>query len=75
MTELKTYLKPLTDENALLVTIGIKHWGLSGYANLLPRIKFSVTRQESSPQSLTAYSLGRWRSLQEAAYQISTNLH
>ena len=25
-----------------LVTRGIKHWGLSGYANILPRIKFGV---------------------------------
>ena len=38
------------------LTSGIKHWGLSGYSSVLPRIKFSVTRQESSPQSLTAYS-------------------
>ena len=35
------------------VTRGIKHWGLSGYVNVLPRIKFGVTRQESSPQSPT----------------------
>ena len=34
-------------------TRGIKHWGLSGYLNILPRIKFGVTRQESSPQSPT----------------------
>jgi hypothetical protein len=30
-------------------TRGIKHWGLSGYSNILPRIKFGVTGQESSP--------------------------
>jgi hypothetical protein len=35
------------------LTSGIKHWGLSGYASVLPRIKFSVTRQGSSPQSPT----------------------
>ena len=35
------------------VTRGIKHWGLSGYSNILPRIKFGVTGQESSPQSPT----------------------
>jgi len=29
----------------------MKHWGLSGYASVLPRIKFGVTGQESSPQS------------------------
>ena len=34
-------------------TRGIKHWGLSGYVSILPRIKFGVTRQESSPQSPT----------------------
>jgi len=34
-------------------TNGIKHWGLSGYASVLPRIKFGVTGQESSPQSPT----------------------
>ena len=35
------------------LTSGIKHWGLSGYANILPRIKFGVTGQDSSPQSPT----------------------
>ena len=35
------------------LTSGIKHWGLSGYASVLPRIKFGVTRQASSPQSPT----------------------
>ena len=35
------------------LTSGIKHWGLSGYASVLPRIKFGVTGQESSPQSPT----------------------
>lgn len=34
-------------------THGIKHWGLGGYASILPRIKFGVTGQESSPQSPT----------------------
>jgi hypothetical protein len=61
MTELKN-LKPLTDKNAQLVTSGIKHWGLSGYANILPRIKFSVTRQESSPQSPTFHTANRFNS-------------
>ena len=36
-----------------MVTRGIKHWGLSGYLSVLPRIKFGVTGQESSPQSPT----------------------
>jgi len=34
-------------------TRGIKHWGLGGYSSFLPRIKFGVTGQESSPQSPT----------------------
>jgi len=34
-------------------TSGIKHWGLSGYSSVLPRIKFGVTGQDSSPQSPT----------------------
>jgi hypothetical protein len=41
------------DKEGQLVTRGIKHWGLRGYASILPRIKFGVTRQESSPQSPT----------------------
>jgi len=35
------------------LTSGIKHWGLSGYSSVLPRIKFGVTGQESNPQSPT----------------------
>ena len=35
------------------LTSGIKHWGLSGYASVLPRIKFGVAGQDSSPQSPT----------------------
>ncbi len=34
-------------------TGGIKHWGLGGYASILPRIKFGVTGQVFSPQSPT----------------------
>jgi len=37
----------------LPTTRGIKHWGLSGYLNILPRIKFGLTGQESNPQSPT----------------------
>ena len=44
MTENKEH-QPLTSV--------IKYWGLSGYSSILPRIKFSVTGQESSPQSPT----------------------
>ena len=35
------------------LTCGIKHWGLSGYLSILPRIKFNVTGKVSSPQSPT----------------------
>ena len=34
-------------------TSGIKHWGLSGCASILPRIKFGVTGQDNNPQSPT----------------------
>lgn len=34
-------------------TRGIKHWGLSGYSSILPRIKFGVNGQDSSTQSPT----------------------
>jgi hypothetical protein len=43
-----------TDENERqCTTSGIKHWGLSGYTSVLPRIKFGVAGQDSSPQSPT----------------------
>ena len=35
--------------------------GFSGYLSILPRSKFDVAGQESSPQSLTAHSLNRYR--------------
>ncbi len=45
-------MKPI-EYKKLHPTRGIKHWGLSGYSSILPRIKFCVTGQESSPQSPT----------------------
>jgi hypothetical protein len=42
-------------------TRGIKHWYLSGYPNIPHRIKFFVTRQESSPQSATPHAVNRWQ--------------
>lgn len=45
--------KLIENKKGQLVTRGIKHWGLGGYSNILPRIKFGVTGQESSPQSPT----------------------
>jgi len=56
---LKKYLKPLKDNNAQLVTKAICNKGFSGNLSILPRIKFRVGGQASSPQSLTAYSLDR----------------
>jgi hypothetical protein len=53
-------------------TRGIKHWGLSGYASILPRFMFSVTGQESSPQSPTVSYRKRWRSLEQPQQQHET---
>ncbi len=43
----------LSETEHQLPTRGIKHWGLSGYSIIQPRIKFGVAGQESSPQSPT----------------------
>ncbi len=43
-----------------LPTKAICNKGLSGNSNILPRSNFGVGGQESSPQSLTAYSLKRY---------------
>jgi len=48
--ECKKNINELDNVKYDLPTRGIKHWGLSGYSNILPRIKFGVTRQESNPQ-------------------------
>jgi len=45
------------------ITKAICNKGFSGKSSILPRLNFSVTRQESSPQSLTAHSLSRWPQL------------
>jgi hypothetical protein len=45
--------KAIINKQLLLLARGIKHWGLSGYTGILPRIKFGVNGQESSPQSPT----------------------
>ena len=63
MAELKKYLKPLTDKNALLVTKCSSNKGFSGNSGILSRIKFRVCGQESSPQSLTAATLKRYGAL------------
>ena len=41
------------------VTKAICNKGFSGNSSILPRIKFRVGGQDSSPQSLTAYNLSR----------------
>lgn len=42
-----------------LVTKAICNKGFRGNSSILPRSNFGVSGQESSPQSLTAYSLNR----------------
>jgi len=49
------------------ITSGIKHWGLSGYSSVLPRIKFVVTGQESSPQSAIFHTVNRYGKLKVTA--------
>jgi len=46
-------VKIYIDKNRQCLTSGIKNWGLSGYSSILPRIKFGVAGQDSSPQSPT----------------------
>lgn len=46
--------------NTETLTKAICNKGFSGNSSILPRIKFRVTLQGSSPQSLTAYSLNRY---------------
>ena len=43
----------------MAVTKAICNKGFSGNSSILPRSNFRVSKQESSPQSLTAYSLSR----------------
>jgi len=45
------------------LTKAICNKGFSGKSNILPRSNFGVGGQESSPQSLTAYSLDRYQAL------------
>ena len=50
----------IKSENARAITKCSSNKGFSSNSNILPRIKFSVGGQVSSPQSLTAYSLERY---------------
>jgi hypothetical protein len=45
--------------NTLCITHGIANKGFSDNSSVISRSKFRVGGQESSPQSLTAYSLSR----------------
>jgi len=47
-------------QNNETLTKAICNKGFSGNSSIMPRIKFRVGGQESSPQSLTAYSLERY---------------
>lgn len=51
------------NQNAQHLTKAICNKGFSGNSSILPRSNFGDIGQESSPQSLTAYSLNRWRAL------------
>ena len=53
------------------LTKAICNKGFSGNSSILPRIKFRVGRQESSPQSLTAYSLNRYSQCKSAELLIN----
>jgi len=48
------------DKNGQLVTKAICKKGFGGNSSILPRIKFRVGGQVSSPQSLSAHSLSRY---------------
>jgi len=45
----------------LLVTKCICHKGFSGYSSIVARSKFRVGGQETTPQSLTAHTLERYK--------------
>jgi hypothetical protein len=52
-------------QNNETLTKAICNKGFSGNSSILPRSNFGVVGQESSPQSLTAYSLNRYAQLQK----------
>ena len=51
----------LDKKEGQLVTKCSSNKGFSGKSSILPRSNFGVGGQESSPQSLTAYSLNRYK--------------
>jgi hypothetical protein len=58
----------------MAITRGIKHWGLGGYASILPRIKFVVTGQESSPQAPTISYRHRYRQCKKSKLFTINNI-
>jgi hypothetical protein len=57
-----------TNKNRQCITSGIKHWGLSCYSSILPRVKFSVTDrivarnpQRFIPPTVGGHAKGRHR--------------
>ncbi len=50
----------MKEKKADRITKAICNKGFRGNSSVLPRMKFRVGGQESSPQSLTAYSLNRY---------------
>ncbi|MBK8448511.1 MAG: hypothetical protein IPL42_00205 [Saprospiraceae bacterium] len=52
--------KTIVNNKLLSPTKAICNKGFNGDSSILPRSNFSVGGHESSPQSLTAYSLSRW---------------
>ena len=56
----------------MALTKAICNKGFSGNSSILPRSNFGVGGQESSPKSLTAYSLDRYQQAEKKRkYRIS----
>ena len=58
-------LSMLLDKKHEPITKAICNKGFRGNSSLLPRSNFGVVGQGSTPQSLTAYSLSRYRQYNE----------
>ena len=50
----------------------ICHKGFSVYSSVVVRSKFRVGGQVTAPQSLTAHTLNRWRSLEQTRKKLET---
>jgi hypothetical protein len=61
--------------NTETLTKAICNKGFSGNSSILPRIKFRVALQGSSPQSLTAYSLNSYKQPKKTQSLINPNLY